>query len=388
MVGSGIVSLPWTFQESGFILGLIICMVGLVVSYRTCILMIRVAGNDKEYFDTLYKYWGRWAYYCGFISTLLIMVAAVTAYFINLSSMLYYIFLALADWVLAKNLVPVNEADFSQFSLAYMAILVFVMEFIITAKKDLSIFIRLMSFGSAFIIALIVFIIGFGFYGIATTDYNIVSPGTVVPPIRDNSARDIKLFNADFSPLAGALGIGYFLHTVSLPIVRNNANPKNNERDVFLGYVLVGFTYMSVGVMGSIGFIGTYFTTHFQGKAKPTSEMEQNCMNMFEVKDGLAFFMRFALFALLFCCFPLINHFLRSLVFQLFFRDREITKTLFYSVNFICLFVPTVITIFYPKIGSILGLIGAVAGLLIVYVLPVITHLKKFRTEIEHPMLA
>jgi len=31
------------------------------------------------------------------------------------------------------------------------------------------------------------------------------------------------LFNSDFSPLAGALGIGYFLHTVSLPIVRNNA---------------------------------------------------------------------------------------------------------------------------------------------------------------------
>lgn len=76
---------------------------GLIVSYRTCILMIRVAGNDKEYFDTLYKYWGKWAYYCGFISTLLIMVAAVTAYFINLSSMLYYIALALGDWILAKD---------------------------------------------------------------------------------------------------------------------------------------------------------------------------------------------------------------------------------------------------------------------------------------------
>lgn len=139
------------------------------MSYRTCILMIRVAGNDKEYFETLYKYWGKWAYYCGFISTLLIMVAAVTAYFINLSSMLYYIFLAIIDWVAGKNLIPINEADFGQFSLAYMAVLVFVMEMIITSKKDLSIFIRLMSFGSAFIIALILFIIGFGVYGLATT---------------------------------------------------------------------------------------------------------------------------------------------------------------------------------------------------------------------------
>jgi amino acid permease len=99
MVGSGIVALPWAFQGSGFALGLIICIVGLIVSYRTCILMIRVAGNDNEYFDTLYKYWGKWAYYTGFISTLLIFIAAVTSYFINLSTMLYYIVLALVDWI-------------------------------------------------------------------------------------------------------------------------------------------------------------------------------------------------------------------------------------------------------------------------------------------------
>lgn len=52
-----------------------------------------------------------------------------------------------------------------------MAIFVFVIEMVITNKKDLSIFIKLMSFGSIFIVSLILFIVGFGFYGIATTDY-------------------------------------------------------------------------------------------------------------------------------------------------------------------------------------------------------------------------
>jgi hypothetical protein len=231
------------------------------------------------------------------------------------------------------------------------------------------------------------FIIGFGIYGFASSSYQVVPPSVVVqPPTSDTDVRSIKAFNADFSPLAGALGIGYFLHTVSLPIVRNNANPKNNERDVFFGYLLVGFTYISVGVMGSIGFVGAYFTPYF--KRKMTPEMEQNCMNMFDVKDVLAFIMRFALFALLFCVFPLINHFLRSLVFQLLFRDKEIDTKIFFSVNTINLLIPTLITIFYPKIGSILGDVGAVAGLFIVYILPVITHLKKVRTEIEHPLLA
>jgi hypothetical protein len=170
------------------------------------------------------------------------MVAAVTSYFINLSTMLYYIALGLADWISGNNYKPVNSADFSTFSLAYMAILVFLIELLVTSKKDLSIFIRLMSYGSAFIIALILFIIGFGFYGVATTDYVVVGSSYHIDPYTEESKeRYLKLFYTDFSPLAGALGIGYFLHTVSLPIVRNNENQKNNERDVFCGYLLCWF---------------------------------------------------------------------------------------------------------------------------------------------------
>jgi hypothetical protein len=59
------------------------------------------------------------------------------------------------------------------------------------------------------------------------------------------------------------LGIGYFLHTVSVPIIKNNANQENNERDVLFGYLLVGFSYVFVGIFGSIGFTGTYFTEHY-----------------------------------------------------------------------------------------------------------------------------
>lgn len=176
MIGSGIVALPWTFGQSGFLLGLIICVIGLAISYRTCILMIRAAGNDPEYFDTLYKYWGKWAYYLGFISTLLIMVAAVCAYFVILSQMLYFIMLAIIEWIGGHHIDPITSADFSRFSLSYMALIVFAVEFVITLKKDLSIFIKLMSFGSIFIISLILFIIGFGFYALGTTNFEVVGP--------------------------------------------------------------------------------------------------------------------------------------------------------------------------------------------------------------------
>jgi amino acid permease len=85
MLGSGVVSIPMAFNSSGFVLGIIVCIIGAIICSRTCILMIRTAGNDNEYFDTLYKYWGKWAYYIGAIATILIMIAALCSYFIILS---------------------------------------------------------------------------------------------------------------------------------------------------------------------------------------------------------------------------------------------------------------------------------------------------------------
>ncbi|TNV82174.1 hypothetical protein FGO68_gene8270 [Halteria grandinella] len=91
------------------------------------------------------------------------------------------------------------------------------------------------------------------------------------------------------------------------------------------------------------------------------------------------------MFALFFCGFPLINHFLRSFIFEFLFKGRIITTKIFQSVNIIGLLVPTLITMFYPKIGSFLASIGAVAGLFIIYLLPITSHLKKYHTEIYDP---
>ena len=50
--------------------------------------------------------------------------------------------------------------------------------------------------------------------------------------------------------------------------------------------------------------------------------------------------------------------------------------------------VPTLVAIVYPKVASVLGIIGSIAGLIIVYILPVFTYLKKVKTECENPILA
>lgn len=103
--------------------------------------------------------------------------------------MLYFIMLALIEWIFGKHIDPVTSPKFDSFSLAYMALIVFTVEFVITLKKDLSIFIKLMSFGSIFIISLVVFIIGFGFYALGTTHFEIVEPSVHNTYPRDSDIR-------------------------------------------------------------------------------------------------------------------------------------------------------------------------------------------------------
>jgi hypothetical protein len=89
----------------------------------------------------------------------------------------------------------------------------------------------------------------------------------------------------------GILSGGYYLHNITLPIVRNSKKPENNVRDVFIGYLLVFLTYSVCGVLGYIGFKGTYFTETL-GKKEITS----NFLLMFPPDNVYATIIRFCTF--------------------------------------------------------------------------------------------
>ena len=57
-------------------------------------------------------------------------------------------------------------------------------------------------------------------------------------------------------------------------------------------------------------------------------------------------------------------------------------------MNFIIITIPLLFTLFYPQVGTILGYIGAVTGFPIIYVFPVLVHLKRMKTRITNPLLA
>ena len=72
--------------------------------------------------------------------------------------------------------------------------------------------------------------------------------------------------------MLGILCSGYFLHTCSLSIVRNSKNPEKTNRDIFLGYLMVFFSYAIVGALGYIGYMGINFKEYFlNAEAKGSS---------------------------------------------------------------------------------------------------------------------
>lgn len=198
------------------------------------------------------------------------------------------------------------------------------------------------------------------------------------------------MFNLNFAPLAGDLCTGYFLHTCSLSVIRASKAPEKTIRDLFLGYFFTYLSYSIVGTFGYIGFIGTNYSSYYIGEATTSlaGQISQNCLMMFSYTQPAAFVLRLAVFTLLFSTYPLVQYFLTSMLLLLFWNKREITRKEEIILNITIIIIPMLFTLFYPHIGTILGYVGAFTGFAIMYLLPVMVHLKRMKVRITNPLLA
>lgn len=246
----------------------------------------------------------------------------------------------------------------------------------ITQKKDLSIFIKIISYGAYFVSLLILTIVGFGIYSFTNTDFEF---GNQVLPDYKTEIRPIALASAGFPSLAGVLCVGFFLHPASVPILKKNANQEKTNRDLFLAYLVVFVFFALVGVFGYFGFKGVYFDHYYKKEGEYV--INQNCLNMFSATDPIGFLLRALFFLMLCCTFPLVNHILKTMVITLIWGSKEVSKATFTAVSTIQLIFPLLFAIFYPNVGSILSWSGSIAGLFIIYILPVVIHLKMVKTR-------
>ena len=237
------------------------------------------------------------------------------------------------------------------------------------------------SIGVIFIFMLIIFIVVTGIIALTKTEFMIGSPEMAADTDWSENLRILMMTNTNFSPLAGIFGLGYYLHNCSLPIVRSARQPKKTKRDVFLGYFFVFISYILIGTLGYIGFIGVDFKDYFisnLGSPITAGQIDQNCLNMFAYTDISAFILRVAILLLIFSGYPLIHFFLYSAHLKLFFGDDcesiKLNRLAEVGIAGVIVLVCTLFALFYPNIGTLLSYVGAVCGFFIIYLLPVLVY--------------
>ena len=379
MVGSGLVTIPWAYSQSGIVLGLMLTVLAFVISFSTQYYVMKAAGNDLDYTDTLKKTFGRRGWYFGMILFIIMLFIPIIILFQLLSQFLYPVLLVIVEIFTKEDRKISFDTDFSTFSYSYTCFIVFMLLWFLTMKRDVSIFIKLNSIGVIFTIIIICSVIGIGVYALAVSDYEYTSfydNSKVQPKPTDPSTSVILLFASSYNHLMGILGGGFYLHNISLPIYRNSKNPENNLRDIFIGFAVVCLSYMICGVLGYYGFS----SKHIFGD---DVQITQNFLNQFEPKNVFAIIIRICCFCQLIGTISLMFGCQRQNILLLITGKQEASSDkINVLLNTIILILPLLLAITYPNVGQLAGILGALGGLLCIYVLPTVTFLAQKRTQI------
>lgn len=81
MVGTGLVTIPWAYSKSGLVLGLILTVLAFTVSFTTQYYIMKTAGSDIDYTETLRKTFGKRGYYMGMILFIGMLSIPIILYF-------------------------------------------------------------------------------------------------------------------------------------------------------------------------------------------------------------------------------------------------------------------------------------------------------------------
>lgn len=156
------------------------------------------------------------------------------------------------------------KIDYSRFSIAYSSLIACFLLFPFIIKKDINFLIRFNTLGVYSMILLISFTIYTFISSLLDTSYDF----KYLENTKESNIRHLQLFGSDISKLCGMLPLGFFSHSLILPILKNNRHQENNRRDLFLGYLLVALTLIIIAIAGYVGFSGSSYDPKLFGAVK------------------------------------------------------------------------------------------------------------------------
>jgi len=187
---------------------------------------------------------------------------------------------------------------------------------------------------------------------------------------RDIDFKKLPQFEGKFYYLAGILTLAFLIHNCVISILKNNRHQEKNARDLFVAYVIVGFTYALVGAAGFVGY--------------ELQSIPQDFLLLFPNTDIYSLVARFLMVIQLFSVYPLLLFIIRLQFFGMFTTAPYPGWWKVLLLNaFICA-TTTLFAMYFPKIGEVLRFTGAFCGLIYVFILPVAVHwvMQKRRKEL------
>ncbi|XP_040276803.1 sodium-coupled neutral amino acid transporter 9 [Bufo bufo] len=398
MMGTSILSIPWGIKQAGFTTGVVVIfLMGLLTLY-CCYRVVKSPGtipsldtSHLEFPDVCQYYFGSFGRWSSLLFSLVSLVGAMIVYWVLMSNFLFntgkFIYNSVnhinvteiglstngSDRVICPSSgdhTPLNETvdvfsgngtGFQQFEewwskgntvpLYLIVILLPLLNFrspSFFAKFNVLGTVSVLYLGSLVTYKAIRLGFNFDFHWDEVQEY-------FVPE-----------FRLSFPQLTGILTLAFFIHNCVITLLKNNRNPENNIRDLSVAYLLVGLTYMYVGVMVFGSFPSPPLTKDC---------IEQNFLDNFPSDDILSFIARIFLLFQMMTVYPLLGYLVRVQLLGHVFGN---TYPSFYHVlglNIVLVGFGVLMAKLYPNIGSIIRFSGAACGLAFVFVYPCLIHM-------------
>uniref|UniRef100_A0A8C3AYP6 Neutral amino acid transporter 9 n=1 Tax=Cyclopterus lumpus TaxID=8103 RepID=A0A8C3AYP6_CYCLU len=408
MMGTSILSIPWGIKQAGFTLGIIILIfTGLLMLY-CCYIVLKspkaipyVDASDWEFPDVCRYYFGKFGQWSSWFFSMVSLIGAMVVYWVLMSNFLYnsgqFIYnyahnVNMSDSEFGTNgsdkvICPFPNTDpggnyttstvyfansgnetsdvsFENWWSKTNTIPLYLIPLLLPLLcfRSASFFARFTFLGTISVVYLIVLVtiktVHLGFH----LEFHWF----------DTSQFYVPEFRLLFPQFTGVLTLAFFIHNCIITLMKSNKHQENNVRDLSVAYLLVGLTYLYVGVLIFAAF-----------PSPPLSKdcIEPNFLDNFPTSDVMVFVARTFLLFQMITVYPLLGYLVRVQVMGQIFGNHYPSFFHVLALNILIVGSGVLMAKFYPNIGSIIRFSGATCGLALVFVFPALVQMISLRRQ-------
>uniref|UniRef100_A0A665TF23 Neutral amino acid transporter 9 n=1 Tax=Echeneis naucrates TaxID=173247 RepID=A0A665TF23_ECHNA len=409
MMGTSILSIPWGIKQAGFTLGiLILIIVGLLMLY-CCYIVLKspkaipyVDTSDWEFPDVCRYYFGKFGQWSSLIFSMVSLIGAMVVYWVLMSNFLYntgqFIYnyahnVNMSDSQFGTNgsdrvICPYPNTDPGGNTTPTITTLILDGN----GTSDNSLFKNWWSKTNTVPFYLIIlllpllcfrsasFFARFTFLGTISVVYLIVL--VTIKAVRLGFHLEfhwiyatgfyVSEFRLLFPQLTGVLTLAFFIHNCVITLMKSNRNQEKNVRDLSVAYLLVGLTYVYVGILIFAAF-----------PSPPLFKdcIEPNFLDNFPSSDVMVFVARTFLLFQMITVYPLLGYLVRVQMMGQIFGNHYPSFLHVLALNVLIVAAGVLMAKFYPNIGSIIRFSGATCGLALVFVFPAVVHMISLKRQ-------